>query len=480
MEQFREDSNERIKCQLQEDTQVSSKKKYIELVTEQMRCRKARDMVAKELADHIEDQAEVYEGFGLSHDEAEKRAVEQMGDPVDVGTKMDRIHRPRVDRRMIGYIAILAVAGMLVQYLMSKSAVDAVGAENIIGITGFGSIFVDGLIGFAIMLGVMFVDYSFLGKHPIAAYGGFLIILFLYQLAEFWILYPSHTTTNISGLSSMMILMFAAVVYNYRNKGYKGIFSCLLWLFLGFLMLSRMSGVSLAAAVTLFATGILTLSFAVYKGWFNVKKRNALILLWSIWLVPLVGAITALATGLIGKAYQTARIRAFLNPTDDPFGSDYVITRMRERLGDLKLFGSGIGEDVHYWWYSLNFVLEKYGIIMGILLIGTLMLVFSKMLSGVIKQQNRLGTLLGVSAIGYLIATTGLHVMVSLTLLPSTSAYLPFFTEGTAATIGCYMLLGVYLSVHRNAMIVSEKRSVPKRRIRIQIEQVNEVTKSPF
>ena len=96
------------------------------------------------------------------------------------------------------------------------------------------------------------------------------------------------------------------------------------------------------------------------------------------------------------------------------------------------------------------------------------------MLSGVIKQQNRLGSLLGVGAVSYLIATTGLHVMVSLTLLPSTSAYLPFFTEGTAATIGCYMLLGVYLSVHRNAMILSEKRSVPKKQIKIRFEQVNE------
>ncbi len=456
------------------------KREYIELVTEQMRCKKARDMVAKELSDHIEDQTEVYEEFGLSHEEAEERAVEQMGDPVEVGTKMDRIHRPRVDSRMIGYIVILAVVGMVVQYLMSKSAVDVVGAENIIGFTGFRSIFVDGLIGFAIMLGVMFVDYSFLGKHPVAAYAGLMILLCVYDISEIWFLYPSLNTTNISGLSALIILLFAAVVYHYRNKGYKGIMLCLLWLFLGFLFLSRMSGVSLAAAVTLFATGILTLSFAVYKGWFNVKKRNALIFLWSIWLVPLVGAVTALATGLIGKAYQVERIRAFLNPIDDPNGSDFVITQMRDRLGDLQLFGSGIGEDVYYWWYSLSFVLEKYGIAMGVLLIGTLMLVFGKMLSSVIKQQNRLGTLLGVAAIGYLIATTGLHVMVSLTLLPSTSAYLPFFTEGTAATIGCYMLLGVYLSVHRNAMILSEKRSVPKRRISIQIEQVNEVTKSPF
>ncbi len=452
----------------------SKQQEYIELVTEQMRCKKARDMVARELSDHIEDQTEAYEEFGLSHEDAVNRAVEQMGDPIEVGTKMDRIHRPRIDSRMIGYIAFLSVAGMVVQYLMSKSAVDAVGAENIIGFDGLLSIFVDGLIGFAVMLAVMFVDYSFLGKHPVVVYAGLLSVLFVYQLGDFWIGGYNVAATNISGLSTLMILLFAAIVYHYRNKGYKGIFICLMWLTLGFVILSRMSGISLAAGVTLFVTGIMTLSFAVYKGWFDVKKRNALLLLWGIWLIPLVCVVGALVVGLAGKAYQVARVQAFLSPYTDPSGGGYVTLTMRERLADLQLFGSSLNENVYYWWYSLNFVMEKYGIAMGILLIGALALLFGKMLSVVIKQQNRLGSLLGVGAISYLIATTGLHVLASLTLVPSTSAYLPFFTEGTAAAIGCYMLLGVYLSVHRNATVLSEKRSLPKRQIRIRVERVGE------
>lgn len=111
---------------------------------------------------------------------------------------------------------------------------------------------------------------------------------------------------------------------------------------------------------------------------------------------------------------------------------------------------------------------------MGVLLLAALALLFGKMLSGLVKQQNRLGCLLGIGAVGYLIISTVLHVMVSLTLIPSTSAYLPFFTEGTNATIGCYLLLGVYLSVHRNTMILSEKRNAPKRRFRILVENVGE------
>ena len=55
---------------------------FIRSVTEQIRCVKARDGIAKELSDHIEDQAAAYEEAGESHEEAVIRAVREMGDPV--------------------------------------------------------------------------------------------------------------------------------------------------------------------------------------------------------------------------------------------------------------------------------------------------------------------------------------------------------------------------------------------------------------
>lgn len=457
--------------------QSKESKEYIELVTGQMRCKKARDMVARELSDHIEDQTETYLEFGLPREDAVARAVEQMGDPVEVGTAMDRIHRPRVDSRTIGFIALLTVFGTLVQILMMQSMIDgAGGAENIIGFnSSIFSICMNSLLGFGVMLAVMFVDYSFLGKHPVAVWVGLLILLFVQQTGEIYFFYGSYlATTNLSALSALMILLFAAIVYTYRNKGYKGILLCLVWLTAGFVLLSRQSGISLAAGVTLFVTGVMTVSFAVHKGWFAVKRGSAQLLLWGVWLVPLVCMLGALAAGVIGEVYQTARIRLFFNPYADPQGNGFVVLTMRERLADMKLIGTSTGAEEYYWWYSLNYVMEKYGIFIGILLIAALAILFGRMLSGLVKQQNRLGGLLGVGAVSYLVVSTVLHVMVSLTLLPSTSAYLPFFTEGTNATIGCYMLLGVYLSVHRNTMILSEKRSEPKKRFRILVENVGE------
>ena len=66
-----------------------------------MRCVKARDGVARELADHIQDQAQAYEESGVEHDQAIEMAVHEMGDPVEIGVALDRIHRPQIDWKML-------------------------------------------------------------------------------------------------------------------------------------------------------------------------------------------------------------------------------------------------------------------------------------------------------------------------------------------------------------------------------------------
>ena len=59
------------------------KKKYIQTVTEQIRCKRALPLVTKELEGHIEDQKSDYMKAGMNVEEAEEAAVLEMGDPVE-------------------------------------------------------------------------------------------------------------------------------------------------------------------------------------------------------------------------------------------------------------------------------------------------------------------------------------------------------------------------------------------------------------
>ena len=62
-----------------------TKDDFITKTLEQIRWKKAHDSVRKELSDHIEDQKNAFLDMNMDENEAEERAVQEMGDPMDVG-----------------------------------------------------------------------------------------------------------------------------------------------------------------------------------------------------------------------------------------------------------------------------------------------------------------------------------------------------------------------------------------------------------
>ena len=71
------------------------KEEYLKELTKQLHYAPVRKVVSQEYIDHIEDETEYQISKGMDPDEAESYAVEQMGDPVEVGKQLDEIHRPK-------------------------------------------------------------------------------------------------------------------------------------------------------------------------------------------------------------------------------------------------------------------------------------------------------------------------------------------------------------------------------------------------
>ena len=64
---------------------MSWEKEYLDEVVSRIQCAPARELVRRELGDHIADQKEAYMAMGESEDAAERQAVRQMGDPAAAG-----------------------------------------------------------------------------------------------------------------------------------------------------------------------------------------------------------------------------------------------------------------------------------------------------------------------------------------------------------------------------------------------------------
>ena len=90
---------------------------YLDVVAEQIRWKRARPVVTEELKRHMEDQRDAFIENGLEN--AEELAVEEMGDPVTVGTELDHIHRPKPQWGMIALTVIFALTGAFLRIFLT-------------------------------------------------------------------------------------------------------------------------------------------------------------------------------------------------------------------------------------------------------------------------------------------------------------------------------------------------------------------------
>ncbi len=133
------------------------KRQFLEAVTEQIRFEKAREMISDELENHIEDQKEAFMSEGISETESYQKAIEDMGDPVEVGISLDRIHRPKMEWKMIMLVLGLSILGLFFQYVMFKDMGSEAYPYNI------NSQCVYIVIGLAVMMFFCFFDYTRIG-----------------------------------------------------------------------------------------------------------------------------------------------------------------------------------------------------------------------------------------------------------------------------------------------------------------------------
>ena len=103
--------------------------KYLEVVRQQIRWKKAQSPVLEEINNHMTDQRNAFVSDGFNEEEATIKAIDDMGDPIVVGRQLDRAHRPRFIGIAIG---ILLVLGILGTQNMGTSLLQAILGDQIV------------------------------------------------------------------------------------------------------------------------------------------------------------------------------------------------------------------------------------------------------------------------------------------------------------------------------------------------------------
>ena len=79
-----------------------NRRKFLQKVRRQIHYVFARNEIENELDQHLQDSVESLVEEGLSWEEAEKQAILQMGDPVEIGKQLNKEHNP-----VMGYLMVL-------------------------------------------------------------------------------------------------------------------------------------------------------------------------------------------------------------------------------------------------------------------------------------------------------------------------------------------------------------------------------------
>lgn len=247
---------------------------YLELMTGQIRCRKMCPVIAREVEDHIEDQKQAFMAEGMTEEEAEKAAVEEMGDPVEVGVEMDQIHRPKMPWKAILVIALMEIlSGIFAAFFLKQS-------ESYGYVAGIRQIFRIAM-AFPVMILVCYMDYSWIGKHARLFAGGYL--LFMVLMRHFFVLQINGAarwigvggfSVSLSLMSWLFLPLYGAVLYRYRGEGYGAVLKAVVWMLpiVGFLITCPDS----VMAGTVGLSCIFMLMLALEKGWYQVAVRKVM------------------------------------------------------------------------------------------------------------------------------------------------------------------------------------------------------------
>ena len=96
-------------------------REYIDNVCNQIKYKPIRNEIAEELTNHLEECKENYIQDGMKETEAELNAVKQMGDAEKVGKQLNKIHRPKLDVKLILIIGMVLFFSILVALTRANS-----------------------------------------------------------------------------------------------------------------------------------------------------------------------------------------------------------------------------------------------------------------------------------------------------------------------------------------------------------------------
>lgn len=426
-----------------------SSQSFLGEVRDQIKSKEAKEFVAAELNHHIKEAKNKWIEKGVDETVAEEKAVMQMGSPIMLGQKLNKLHRPKVDWLMVmllvttmglGFLPILFIE---VEYhYMDASSFSVKKA-------------VYSLLGGALAFGIMFINYRKLERFGWLFYGvGILILLLLH--------YSFHMINGISvlvigtykidSLATMPFFLLAWASF-FNHKKIK-IWHLLLLFIFSFKLFSNTANLPAMYIYTAMVFGLFCCSRFSRKVKWGITGG----IVGSLFLVGLIAWPSI-------KMYQIERLLAFISPEQYASGAGYINLLLEEHISKAGWFGnalkSGMIPDVHTDFVFVG-ITYYFGWLAAFALFAILALFIVRIMMIARTIHEPFGKLLLIGAVALYAVQLVSNVGMTLGLVPITSISLPFISYGLMPIVLNAFLMGIVLSVYRRKDLTSMRSAQPQ------------------
>lgn len=408
----------------------NKRRSYLSKVTEQIRSKEAKKYVSAELNHHLQETKNVWMKKGLTEEEAENKAIEQMGSPVTLGVQLNKIHRPKVDWMMFILLMAILCLGLLPMFTLDY--------------LGFGNFLMNKivimLLGIGVTLSFMFFDYRKLKQYKWLFFSlGMFILLLLQFFPNVYINgVPRFKVGPLTIESSMALPFFLLFLASFFTSKTMNLWKTILLFFLPIFMFF-----SFPNLIDSFMYSIMAF---VMIWWSGIRFKKVLGATFSF--LAFVGMLIA----IMWSSYQTERLLSILNPGKYSEELGYLTLRAQELILDAGWFGSASKVETMPDPYT-NFVFVNftyhYGWVLAGILIVLLSLLMIRMLFVLKNIKDSFGKMLIVGGVTLFSVQFIYHIGMAMGWLPQVSMSLPFISYGLMPTLLNAMIVGIFLSVYR-------------------------------
>jgi len=426
----------------------SSSDAYLNEVLIHVRWKKSHGVIRKELSDHIEDAWLGFLAQGMNGDEAQEKAVLEMGDAADVGTRLDKAYRPPKNYGVWVPFAVLFLLGMLIRYI-------AIGSNAF----SLGTLLFP--VTFVVLCFFPFGRFIRFGYH---VYG-------LYLIGFLFLTLPIEGTTRFLYYMPLVFpVVYALLIYRMRGRGLLGILLLIVFFSIQGVFHLLALPYQHTSLIMLCVICLAQLLYALFSGWFSCKKWQGALMIFAPILLFIGGY-------LLYDPYLFYRIKSLYAGN-----GMYYSTVVSDVLANAPWFGTAdpaaLGKDAadflsnsvqsSFSQYFLAWLVGNFGRFAFVAVVLVFLVFFAFSLRVCLLQRSMLYRFTSLGILLYFLIESICHVLACLAIFRPLS-FLPFVSGNAAAMLCNAALAGLLFSLLYNGSLMDDdvEKKYPGWRVRL-------------